>query len=101
MVTIYNIISLIPWLESETQTSHNTSDNVELLRDTLNIGRCSKDIPYEITGKIKHLTSSATRVAIRSDIRQSVDTGRCAPCCSSDPTGIIARRVLLRSLRNS
>ena len=94
------ITCLTPWCESEVHTSQSKSDKVEFLKEMLNIGRCSKDTPYEITGKMKHLTRSATSIAILSEMMESVETGRCAPCCSSEPTGIITMLVLLRDLRN-
>jgi hypothetical protein len=64
------------------------------------MGWCSNDTAYEMTGKTKHPSSLATSVAIRSEIRESVDIGRCAPCCSREPTGTMALFIFLISLVN-
>src|SRR5215207_4774264 len=85
------IISLILFSASEMHVSHNIVDNVELRSDTLNIGLCSNETPYEITGSTNARTFSDRSLAMYSTIRESVDTGKCAPCCSREPTGIIAR----------
>ena len=76
-------------------------DRVELCTEMLNIGLCSYDTPNEIGGTTKHGTCSATNLAIFSAIKESVETGRCSPCCSIDPTGIIARLTLLIISQNS
>src|SRR5918911_3914242 len=79
--------------------SLSTLDNVEFRRERLNIGLCSYDTPYGITGTTKDGIFFTNTVAMYSAIKESVETGRCDPCCSSDPTGTIARRVFLTKFR--
>jgi hypothetical protein len=95
------IISLILFSASEMHVSHNILDNVELRSDMLNIGLCSNETPYEMTGRTNAPTFSAKILARYSAISESVDTGKCAPCCSRDPTGIMARLILLSATLKS
>jgi hypothetical protein len=76
-------------------------DRLALRIEMLNIGLCSYDTPNEIGGTTKHGICSATNLVIFSTIKESVETGKCSPCCSIDPTGIIARLTLLITSQNS
>jgi hypothetical protein len=65
-------------------------DSVGFLREILNMGACSNDTPKGITGNTKYSNLRAASMDMYSTIKLSVDTGKCCPCCSSEPTGIIA-----------
>lgn len=95
------MIRLIPFSTSEQHISHIILDRVELCTEMLNMGLCSYDTPNRTGGIIKDGTCSATNLAIFSAIKESVETGRCSPCCSIDPTGIIARLTFVIISRNS
>src|SRR5215210_8061414 len=95
------IISLIRFSASEIHVSHNILDNVELRSEILNIGLCSKETPYEMVGRTNAPTFSAKILARYSVISESVATGKCAPCCSRDPTGMMARLILLSVTQKS
>src|SRR4051812_27426486 len=86
---------VLPVISYGVSFEHKPMFNVSLRNSTLNIGLCSNETPYEMTGRTNAPTFCAKSLARYSAISESVDTGKWAPCCSRDPTGIIARLIFL------
>src|SRR3970040_1729433 len=63
---------------------------VDFLILKLKNGACSNDTPYVIVGNNRKFFFSDNFLAISVTISESVDIGKCGPCCSIEPTGITA-----------
>ena len=86
---------------ADTTTSRTIERNVDGRRLRLKSGACSCETPYCIGGKRRYFVFLHNRLEISCAKSASVDTGKCAPCCSMEPIGITAMRFLSVSLRSS
>ena len=80
----------IPSAAADTATSRTIARSVDGRRLRLKSGACSRETPYCIGGKRRYPVFLHNRLEISCAKSASVDTGRCAPCCSMEPTGMRA-----------
>src|SRR3989338_738446 len=81
---------LILFARSDVHKSEMTLFRVDSLMLKLKNGACSNDTQYVIVGNSRKFFFSASFLAISVTISESVDIGKCGPCCSIEPTGITA-----------
>lgn len=70
--------------------SVNTFRKVEFLILKLKNGACSNETPVVIVGNSKYPFFSEIFFATSDTISESVEMGKCGPCCSTEPIGITA-----------
>jgi len=92
---------LILFSNNDVHKSIRTVRNVDSLILRLKNGACSNEIPYVIVGRRRYPFLSAIFFATSDTISESVEIGKCGPCCSIEPIGMIATcfLFLIRFLR--
>ena len=86
----------IPSAAADTTTSRTIERNVDGRRLRLKSGACSCETPYCIGGKRRYFVFLHNRLEISCAKSASVDTGKCAPCCSMDTNMGLRLCVLAR-----
>ena len=88
-------IVLILFSNNDVHKSIRIVRNVDSRTLRLKNGACSNEIPYVIVGRRKYPFLSANFFVTSDTISESVEIGKCGPCCSIEPIGIIAILFLL------
>ena len=73
---------LMLFANSDVHKSIRIVRNVDSLTLRLKNGACSNEIPYVIVGSSKYPFLSAIFLATSDTMSESVEIGRCGPCCS-------------------
>ena len=83
-------IVLTLFSNNDVHKSIRTVRNVDSLILRLKNGACSNETPYVMVGSRRYPCLSANFLATSDTISESVEIGKCGPCCSIEPIGIIA-----------
>ncbi len=88
-------IVLILFSNNDVHKSIRIVRNVDSLILRLKNGACSNEIPYVMVGRRKYPFLSANFFATSDTISESVEIGKCGPCCSIEPIGMTANFFLI------
>ena len=83
-------IVLILFSNNDVHKSIRTVRNVDSLILRLKNGACSNEFPYVIVGRRRYPFLSDNFFATSDTISESVEIGKCGPCCSIEPIGMTA-----------